>query len=336
MDGPDNPVYRMSDGTAADEDVKGCVAMAVDDSAQSDKAVRWVSMNMIKEGQTMSLIHVYPEASSGETGRSPEHEQDGKAVNLLLTHAVQVNDKSTAGQVHVHAVASTTAPGKALTGFIAEQSPSYLVVGARSMNKIERKVLASVSDYCIRKATVPVLVIKEDSHNIAYNLATLQVVIAIDSSEHNAQALTWYLAQPFMVGAKITLLHVKKEGVEFQSLLATAARRCETAGHICKVDVIDGRGRPQKAIVQYLHAKQSDVLLMGSRGIGKVKRTILGSVSEHCVHHAPCPVMVYRDASDSGGAAHPPSAQGSPFATAQGSPFATAQSRNPPPALPPS
>lgn len=37
------------------------------------------------------------------------------------------------------------------------------------------------------------------------------------------------------------------------------------------------------------------MIITGTRGMGKVKRTILGSVSDYLVNHAICPVMVCRD-----------------------------------------
>lgn len=37
-----------------------------------------------------------------------------------------------------------------------------------------------------------------------------------------------------------------------------------------------------------------DVIVVGSHGKGRLKRLVLGSVSEHVVHHAPCPVLVVR------------------------------------------
>jgi hypothetical protein len=33
---------------------------------------------------------------------------------------------------------------------------------------------------------------------------------------------------------------------------------------------------------------------MGSRGLGALKRTFLGSVSDYCVHHCECPVAIVR------------------------------------------
>lgn len=37
------------------------------------------------------------------------------------------------------------------------------------------------------------------------------------------------------------------------------------------------------------------MIITGTRGMGKMRRTILGSVSDYLVNHALCPVMVCRD-----------------------------------------
>jgi nucleotide-binding universal stress UspA family protein len=41
-------------------------------------------------------------------------------------------------------------------------------------------------------------------------------------------------------------------------------------------------------------AHDADLLVVGSRGLGAFKDLLLGSVSEHCVRHANCPVIVVR------------------------------------------
>lgn len=38
-----------------------------------------------------------------------------------------------------------------------------------------------------------------------------------------------------------------------------------------------------------------DLVVVGSHGSGLLKRALLGSVSHHVIHHAPCPVLVVRE-----------------------------------------
>ena len=58
-------------------------------------------------------------------------------------------------------------------------------------------------------------------------------------------------------------------------------------------------GRPERALVAAAEREGIDLMVVGHRGIRGVRR-VLGSVSEHVAHHAPCSVMVVRDADAAG------------------------------------
>lgn len=53
-------------------------------------------------------------------------------------------------------------------------------------------------------------------------------------------------------------------------------------------------GDPGDQIVSAAEAEHVDMVLVGSHGRGAVGRLFLGSVSEHVVRNAPCPVLVVR------------------------------------------
>ena len=53
-------------------------------------------------------------------------------------------------------------------------------------------------------------------------------------------------------------------------------------------------GPPGESIVEATASEQVDLVVVGSHGRGPVGRFLVGSVSEHVVRHAPCPVLVVR------------------------------------------
>jgi len=53
-------------------------------------------------------------------------------------------------------------------------------------------------------------------------------------------------------------------------------------------------GKPGEVICQVAEEETASMIVTGTRGMGKVRRTILGSVSDYLVHHSHCPVIVCR------------------------------------------
>jgi nucleotide-binding universal stress UspA family protein len=53
-------------------------------------------------------------------------------------------------------------------------------------------------------------------------------------------------------------------------------------------------GEPGRSIVAAAEAERADMIVVGTRGLARAGRWLLGSVSDHVVHHANCPVLVVR------------------------------------------
>lgn len=53
--------------------------------------------------------------------------------------------------------------------------------------------------------------------------------------------------------------------------------------------------KPGEFICDVAKKENATFVVMGTRGLGKLRRTIMGSVSDYVVHHATCPVLVCRN-----------------------------------------
>ncbi|KAK2163388.1 hypothetical protein LSH36_80g01000 [Paralvinella palmiformis] len=52
--------------------------------------------------------------------------------------------------------------------------------------------------------------------------------------------------------------------------------------------------KPGELICETAKREGATYIVMGTRGMGKLRRTIMGSVSDYVVHHSSCPVIVCR------------------------------------------
>ncbi|KAK9906055.1 hypothetical protein M0R45_000099 [Rubus argutus] len=79
----------------------------------------------------------------------------------------------------------------------------------------------------------------------------------------------------------------------------TAAAILSRALQICKhkkvkAETLTMTGDPKDMICQATEQRHVDLLVVGSRGLGMVKRALLGSVSDYCAHHAACLVVIVK------------------------------------------
>jgi nucleotide-binding universal stress UspA family protein len=69
---------------------------------------------------------------------------------------------------------------------------------------------------------------------------------------------------------------------------ALAAVRPQSAG--LDVQRVAHEGQPAHVLLE--EARDADLLVVGTRGHGGFAGLLLGSVSQQCAHHAPCPVVI--------------------------------------------
>ncbi|XP_046555557.1 universal stress protein in QAH/OAS sulfhydrylase 3'region-like isoform X4 [Haliotis rubra] len=140
------------------------------------------------------------------------------------------------------------------------------------------------------------------------------VVIAIDDSEFSEYAFDFYVQQVHRPGDNITLVHcseyaslihaplltdpvvvaelIKEEEVKVKHLVDKYSEKMKKIHVRGKVKQMTGK--VGEAIIEAAKGENAAMIVVGTRGMGKMRRTFLGSVSDYCLHHSPVPVLVCR------------------------------------------
>ena len=142
------------------------------------------------------------------------------------------------------------------------------------------------------------------------------VLVPIDFSATADQALTYAIALAQQLQARLTLLHVldllpvamgemptgmtstylETQETEAQQLLQASLERVQHAGLQGASLLVEGT--PTQKIVETAGEQGVDLIIMGTHGRTGLAHVFLGSVAEHVVRHAPCPVLVTRKTRD--------------------------------------
>jgi len=136
------------------------------------------------------------------------------------------------------------------------------------------------------------------------------VVVGVDGSASSLEALRWATHYVSVAGGTLQAVISWHYPVDYgyaavpnadMDLAGWAREAIETAitevhkefpGVTITPRVLEGPA----AFVLVEAAEGADLLVVGSRGHGGFAGVLLGSVSTHVVHHAPCPVVVVREA----------------------------------------
>jgi nucleotide-binding universal stress UspA family protein len=139
-----------------------------------------------------------------------------------------------------------------------------------------------------------------------------RIVVGADGSPASISALRWAIRQAELTGAAVDAViawHYPvatggygwsptgmatsfnfKENAE--KVLAEAISTACGPGSSVPVRARVAEGNPARVLLDA--SDGADLLVVGSRGHGGFTQALLGSVSQHCVHYARCPVVVIR------------------------------------------
>ena len=198
-----------------------------------------------------------------------------------------------------------------------EQDVDLIAMGTRGLSGWKRLLLGSVSDGVLNHAPCSVLLVhgKSAMHG---SQAFEHILLVSDGSEgadaaarvavETAQTFATSLralnvVEPFSLGPAMTsddyalITTTDPERVEahyMAHLRSSLSALVASSGVYCTYH--QERGPAEETIVCFAKEHGSDLIVMGSRGLGGFERMLVGSVSTYVAHHATCPVLIVRSA----------------------------------------
>lgn len=135
-----------------------------------------------------------------------------------------------------------------------------------------------------------------------------RILLATDGSPDAGRAAQTAVELCHRTGSELHLVHVgeylptylaqtEEEPAQLREaasrLLEAEARKVSEAGAAVAGTHLR-LGRPAEEIVAVSEEMGAGVIIVGSRGLGALRRALMGSVSDSVVRHAHCPVFVIR------------------------------------------
>lgn len=136
------------------------------------------------------------------------------------------------------------------------------------------------------------------------------IIVGTDGSARSHKALEWAVREAGVRNVPLTVLIVQPVTDSFGSAvtypgdydLMELARKSALAETEEVLDQARDDPHPTSVAVQAVlgvpaeellrAAVDADMIVVGSRGAGSLKKILLGSVSSHVVHHGHCPVVI--------------------------------------------
>ena len=288
------------------------VIVALDGSPQAALGAGWVAtlrLSAIDEVLVTSIVQ--PPVLLGAWGyaRTPAMtEAYADALEDSKQEARRVVESGAVACVASGGAVRTTVreghPVIELIAIIEEVGADLVVVGPHGRGRLESILLGSVSQSLLHTMATSMLVARAPLR------APERVLLAFDGSPHSIAAAHFLSHLPLPAGARIDVLAVidsldsrysRRGQADLADLVALERRRAaeiiesavevlRAAGRTAKPAI--RHGEPKREILAAAREFESDLIVLGARGVGGFRGMLLGSVSRAVSKAAPCSTLI--------------------------------------------
>jgi nucleotide-binding universal stress UspA family protein len=288
------------------------VIVPLDFSELSLEALRYATVIGKKFGAAIHLVHVSDEEEAALEISSNSHSMRQTAISVeslsdeLLGHGKQVGG-FWPEECHVR----KGQPYQEICTLADEIDASLIVLGTRGHTGLKRILLGSTAERVARFAACPVLVVRPSPSWKRKRFVLQKILAPIDFSRCSMVGAMYAALFAKTFGAKLSLLHVlagemplasgkasrnsfnKNGAIDLENARLDMEaftqldflRDVKPETDICAGDAAD-------EICRIAGDSVTDLVVISTHGRTGLNRVLLGSVAEHVLRHAECPVLV--------------------------------------------
>src|SRR5215211_3233486 len=255
-------------------------------------------------GSELHVLHVAPAFPDYFEPSDPEPGPTEREGRRILDEQLKKIENVGGAVAHSHLRMGGAA--EEVIDLAEELETGLIVLGSRGRGRIRRALMGSVSDSVVRHAHCPVLVVRWKPVSFP-----AKILLATDGSEEATLATQTAADLRERTGSELHVVHVgeippthypdrygyralyEEDEREARQLLEAQIEKMKATG--ATVAQAHLRiGRADEEVVVLAEELGVDLIAMGGRGLGGVRRALIGSVSDSVVRHAHCPVLVAR------------------------------------------
>ena len=267
------------------------ILCATDLLAKSEAAVRRAGMLADQMGAELTLLHV----------RQPG---DSRPLAHIKGHIEASGARS---QTRPSVIVRTGDPARLIIDTLEESNSQLLILGQHARRPLRDALVGTIAEKVLMVKRRPLLVVQEEPL-AAYE----RVLLALDASETSAGAVK--ASESLVVAPRTRMKVVHAHETPFTSMLDYAGVDADAIARyasdwerdavsavralVRSASVDDERyeisveqGQPVSAILRVVESYAPDLMVIGTRGRGRVGRALLGSVANRLLHELSCDAL---------------------------------------------
>jgi nucleotide-binding universal stress UspA family protein len=212
-------------------------------------------------------------------------------------------------------------PEEVLVDYTQQHRPDLVMLGAKGLRGTLGILLGGVAQQIVENAETPVLVVRTPYEGLR------RILLALDESLYSQMALNYLANFPLPAGTEIKVMHVLPPvyvpsrlpyawpdavmgpypTAQDEGLMMKQAKEEEEEGKKLLAHAIDtlkslerpatsqlSQGDAATEILEVSKNTSTDLIVVGSRGLSRIRGLLLGSVSRKLVHYANCSVLIVK------------------------------------------